>query len=93
MSKYESRLEDLSFRRSFFWYFIPGVKFEFDRSTSFDEISFVDWMEQNVGRFGYDWDWGLYCKFPGDHVYLVRCVVKLRRKKKHYQSLILLRWT
>ena len=50
------------------------------------------WLEKHVGRQGWDWNWriapvALGCYSPGD-----RLVIKLRKKKAHFASMISLMW-
>ena len=93
MSKYEKYKpvsDALSFKRMFFWYLIPGIKIKL--SFHNDPIEMVDWMEQQVGECGNDWDWDWYLDFPENDMKLYY-IVKLRKKKSHYKSIILLRFS
>lgn len=47
------------------------------------------WFEKNVGRQGWDWDWGMADR----DVTLNRLTVKIRRKKAQYATIAAMRWS
>jgi hypothetical protein len=46
------------------------------------------WMEQNVGRQGWDWNWGKTQSECGN-----RLTIKIRQAKAQYATMIALRWS
>ena len=47
------------------------------------------WMEANVGKQGWDWDWTMM----GNDVAENKLTIKFRNAKKAYASIAALRWT
>ena len=46
------------------------------------------WMEANVGRQGWDWDWGIADRDATDN----RLTIKIRKRKAEYATIAVLRW-
>lgn len=46
------------------------------------------WMEQNIGRQGWDWDWGMADRDATDN----RLTIKIRQKYANYATLAAMRW-
>lgn len=46
------------------------------------------WMEQHVGRQGWDWNWGM----ANNDVSANRLTIKIRRKHSYYATIAALRW-
>jgi hypothetical protein len=46
------------------------------------------WMEANVGRQGWDWNWGLADRDATDN----RLTIKIRQKYEKYATIAVLRW-
>ena len=58
--------------------------------VSADPIDFYrPWLEHNVGRQKWDWDWG----FVGNDVNDNCLTIKVRRRHEKYASIISLMWT
>ena len=89
MSMYEPYFHEISIKRWIFWYLISGVKIQL--SIENDPVEFVDWMIKNIGRCGHDWDWDWLIDYNISGTY-VSYIVKLRKKRSHLTSLILLRF-
>jgi hypothetical protein len=49
---------------------------------------FRPWLEENVGRQGWDWNWG----FVGNDVSDNCLTIKVRQKYARYATIMLLRW-
>ena len=47
------------------------------------------WLEANVGRQGWDWNWGMADRDATDN----RLTIKIRQKYAGYATIALLRWT
>ncbi len=47
------------------------------------------WMEQNVGKQGWDWDW---CMRDND-ITENKLTIKFRKSKEHFATMALLRWS
>ena len=47
------------------------------------------WMEQNVGRQGWDWDWGIANTDLSEN----RLTIKFRRKHASHATIATLRWS
>jgi hypothetical protein len=47
------------------------------------------WMEQHVGRQGWDWNWGMADKDATDN----RLTIKIRQKYAKYATMAALRWS
>ena len=47
------------------------------------------WMEDNVGRQGWDWNWGMADRDATDN----RLTIKIRQKHAKYATLAALRWS
>lgn len=47
------------------------------------------WMEKNIGRQGWDWNWG----FVGNDVSENNLTIKVRQHKAKYATMIALRWS
>lgn len=47
------------------------------------------WLEQNVGRQGWDWDWSLENNNAAED----RLTIKIRRGKSKYATIAALKWT
>ena len=47
------------------------------------------WLEQHVGRQGWDWNWGMADRDATDN----RLTIKIRQKYAGYATIALLRWT
>jgi hypothetical protein len=49
------------------------------------------WMEANVGRQGWDWDWG-YTDAASHDVSDYKLTIKIRRKHAAYATIMALKW-
>ena len=47
------------------------------------------WLEKNIGRQGWDWDWAL----TDDDLIKNQITIRIRRKHRHYASLLALKWS
>ena len=47
------------------------------------------WMEQHVGRQGWDWNWGMADRDASDN----RLTIKIRRKYQNYAIIAKLQWS
>ncbi len=47
------------------------------------------WMEQHVGRQGWDWNWGMADRDATDN----RLTIKIRQSKTKYATMIALMWS
>ena len=47
------------------------------------------WLEEHVGRQGWDWNWGMADRDATDN----RLTIKIRQKYAGYATIALLRWT
>ena len=47
------------------------------------------WMEQHVGRQGWDWNWGLADRDASDN----RLTIKIRQKYAKYATIAAIRWS
>jgi len=47
------------------------------------------WMEQHVGKQGWDWNWGLGNNDAADN----RLTIKIRRKHEKYATIAALKWS
>jgi hypothetical protein len=47
------------------------------------------WMEQHVGRQGWDWNWGMADRDATDN----RLTIKIRRKHAKYATIAAMRWS
>jgi hypothetical protein len=47
------------------------------------------WMEKNVGKQGWDWDWGMADRDATDN----RLTIKIRRKYQDYAIIAKLQWS
>lgn len=47
------------------------------------------WMEKNVGKQGWDWNWGLADRDATDN----RLTIKIRRKHAKYATIAAMRWS
>lgn len=46
------------------------------------------WLEENVGKQGWDWNWGMAARDALDD----RLTIKIRRRHKKYATMLALRW-
>lgn len=47
------------------------------------------WMEQHVGRQGWDWNWGMADRDATDN----RLTIKIRRKHEKYATIVAMMWS
>ena len=47
------------------------------------------WLEANVGRQGWDWNWGMADRDATDN----RLTIKIRQKYAEYATIAMLKWT
>lgn len=47
------------------------------------------WMEQNVGKQGWDWDWSMTDNDLAEN----KLTIKFRKSKEHFATMALLRWS
>lgn len=69
------------------WVDLDAVCAEFDSADPNDHMR--PWLEENVGRQRWDWDWALL----DDDVQENKLTIKLRAGKTRYASCIALKWT
>jgi hypothetical protein len=91
MSRYEPISQDISIRRNFFWYLIPGTKVKLDIVNDPTELS--DWLEHTVGKNGEDWEWEWEWGLDKNNLaYELYYIIKIRKRRSHLISLLLLRF-
>ena len=94
MSKYEPFCQEISIKRWVFWYFIPTQHVIL--SSDNDPVELVDWMEQNIGRCGKEWDWDWLLDYIPDNVagyqLIIYYYIKIRKRRSHLISFLLLRF-
>lgn len=112
MAKQEVVKRTLSPLRNLWWRFMPGVKITVEWPIGLTEADhlgnqiysadpnnhFRPWLEQHVGRQGWDWDWrlgpitgaqgkpGMSIVLAGDYL-----EIKFRRGREKYATLFLMR--
>lgn len=59
----------------------------FDSSDPNDH--YRPWLEKNIGRQGWDWDWAL----TDDDMTKNQVTIRIRRKHRHYVPLLALKWS
>lgn len=64
-----------------------AVWIEFESTDPNDH--YRPWLEQNVGRQKWDWDWG----FVGNDANENCLTIKIRRKHEMYASMALIKWS
>lgn len=47
------------------------------------------WMEANIGKQGWDWNWGMADRDATDN----RLTIKIRRQHEKYATIIAMRWS
>jgi len=65
-----------------------GPEFEYVDSADPND-HYRPWMEEHVGKQGWDWNWGL----SGTDVSLNRLTIKIRQKHEKYATIAALRWS
>lgn len=74
------------------WRIVPGetvrVKWPVTSNGADPNAIYRPWLEENVGRFGYDWWWGLQGKDASENM----LSIKVRRSKASWASVIGLMW-
>jgi hypothetical protein len=65
-----------------------GPEFEYVDSADPND-HYRPWMEANVGRQGWDWNWGLADQDATDN----RLTIKIRQKYEKYATIAALRWS
>lgn len=74
------------------WRLMPGVRFKVawpSTSISSDPNDvYRQWLERNVGRQGWDWDWMLVDNDVADNL----LTIKFRRGRHRYMAAALLKW-
>ena len=83
---------EMSLFESLWWRFMPGVtitvRWPRDMESSDPNDHYRPWLEQHVGRQGWDWNWGLF----GNNAAEDCLTIKIRRPKTHWCSIIALQW-
>jgi hypothetical protein len=70
------------------WFDLGGaVRVKFDSADPNDH--YRPWLEQHVGRQGWDWDWGMIDNDAAEN----RLTIKIRQAKAQYATMIALRWS
>ena len=65
-----------------------GDYFEYIESADPND-HYRPWMEQHVGRQGWDWDWGMANMDTTEN----RLTIKIRRKHAKYATIAAMRWS
>jgi hypothetical protein len=95
----------LNIIRQLWWRFIPGVviNVKWPRAILHDDNDggqtsvmsadpndhYRPWMEKNVGKQGWDWDWGMADRDATEN----RLTIKIRRKYQDYAIIAKLQWS
>ena len=93
MSKYEPFSAEFSIKRRIFWYFIPTKHAIL--SLDNDPIELIDWMQQNIGECGKEWEWDWLIEYIDEKVGRILKIsyyIKIRKRRSHLISLLLLRF-
>ena len=65
-----------------------GPEFEYVDSADPND-HYRPWMEEHVGKQGWDWNWGIADRDATDN----RLTIKIRRKHAKYATIAALRWS
>ncbi len=65
-----------------------GPEFEYVDSADPND-HYRPWMEEHVGKQGWDWNWGMADRDATDN----RLTIKIRRKHAKYATIAALRWS
>lgn len=83
---------EMSLFESLWWRFMPGVTItvRWPRGVESSDPNhyYRPWLEQHVGRQGWDWDWRLF----GNNVAEDCLTIKVRRPHAKYATIASIRW-
>lgn len=72
------------------------IRIRQEKSDTWDYIRSADpndhyrpWMEANIGRQGWDWDWGMANTDVSDN----RLTIKIRQKYAEYATIAVMKWS
>ena len=65
-----------------------GDYFEYVESADPND-HYRPWMEEHVGRQGWDWDWGMVDNNVAEN----RLTIKIRQKHAKYATIVAIRWS
>lgn len=84
---------EMSLLEQLWWRFMPGVtitvRWPRDVESSDPNDHYRPWLEQHVGRQGWDWNWRLFGNNAADD----QLTIKIRRQHARYATIASMRWS